>query len=171
MMGKRTAALALVCAGILLCAGCEGRTDKEEPDREASEIQTLLLVTAQDARASVAETERMPFGGLLVEGDGASYTGAFNAVFGGNLEFSFGFCAGDPAAYRRFTFTFASVADPEESFSVIYESIVGDWTGEENGRGRSGVYVKCGEELRTTRYWASEEAEAWQKNKKSLVTK
>ena len=113
MMGKRTAALALVCAGILLCAGCEGRTDKEEPDREASEIQTLLLVTAQDARASVAETERMPFGGLLVEGDGASYTGAFNAVFGGNLEFSFGFCAGDPAAYRRFTFTFASSVDPE----------------------------------------------------------
>ena len=164
MMGKRTAALALVCAGILLCAGCEGRTDKEEPDREASEIQTLLLVTAQDARASVAETERMPFGGLLVEGDGASYTGASNAVFGGNLEFSFGFCAGDPAAYRRFTFTFASVADPEESFSVIYESIVGDWTGEENGRGRSGVYVKCGEELRTTRYWASDEAEAWQNN-------
>ena len=79
-------------------------------------------------------------------------------------EFSFGFCTGDPAAYRRFTFTFASAEDPGESFSVIYESTVGDWTGEENGRGRSGVYVKCGDEFRTTRYWASDEAEAWQNN-------
>lgn len=164
MMGKRTAALALVCAGILLCAGCEGRAGTEGSNDGASDFQTLLLVTAQNAEASVAENERMAAGGLLVEGNGASYMGAFNAVFEGNLEFFFGFCTGDPAAYRRFTFTFASVADPGESFSVIYESTVGDWTGEESCRGRSGVYVKCGEALRTTRYWASDEAEAWQNN-------
>ena len=163
-MGKRTAALALVCAGILLCAGCEGRAGTEGSNDGASDFQTLLLVTAQNAEASVAENERMAAGGLLVEGDGASYTGTFNAVFEGNLEFSFGFCTGDPAAYRRFTFTFASAEDPGESFSVIYESTVGDWTGEESCRGRSGVYVKCGEALRTTRYWASDEAEAWQNN-------
>lgn len=164
MMGKRTAALALVCAGILLCARCEGRAGTEGSNDGASDFQTLLLVTAQNAEASVAENERMAAGGLLVEGNGASYMGAFNAVFEGNLEFFFGFCTGDPAAYRRFTFTFASVADPGESFSVIYESTVGDWTGEESCRGRSGVYVKCGEALRTTRYWASDEAEAWQNN-------
>lgn len=164
MMGKRTAALALVCAGILLCAGCEGRAGTEGSNDGASDFQTLLLVTAQNAEASVAENERMAAGVLLVEGNGASYMGAFNAVFEGNLEFFFGFCTGEPAAYRRFTFTFASVADPGESFSVIYESTVGDWTGEESCRGRSGVYVKCGEALRTTRYWASDEAEAWQNN-------
>lgn len=163
-MGKRMTALMLACAGGLLLTGCEGGAGTGEQNGGASEIQTLLLVTAQNAQASVAENERMAEGGLLVEGDGASYTGAFNAVFEGNLEFSFGFCTGDPAAYRRFTFTFASVSDPEESFSVIYESTVSTWAGEENGRGRSGVYVKCGDELRTTRYWASDEAEAWQNN-------
>ena len=77
----------LACAGGLLLTGCEGGAGTGEQNGGASEFQTLLLVTAQNARASVAETEHMPFGGLLVEGDGASYTGAFNAVFEGNLGF------------------------------------------------------------------------------------
>ena len=159
-MGKRTAAAAcLALAGIICFSGCDFT-----PAEEDAEIATRALVRADGAEVRVAADARMEEDGLLVEGDAASYTGAFNAVFEGNLEFSFGFCRGDPAAYRRFTLTFTSVSDPEKTFSVVYESTVDGWTGEENGRGRSGVYVVCGEEKRTTRYWASEEAEAWQNN-------
>ena len=161
MTGKQTASLLLACAGILLCAGCDGQQAETAPD-----FATVSLVTTENASASAvsAADERMEAGGLLIEGDAASYTGTFNAVFEGNMELSFGFCRGDPAAYRRFTLTVTSAENPEKSFSVVYESTAENWTGEESGRGRSGVYVVCGDQIRTTRYWSSDEPEAWQNN-------
>ena len=161
MARKQTAVLLVACAGIFLCAGCDGRQAET-----ASTIETVSLVTTENASADAvsAADERMEAGGLLIEGNAAFYTGTFNAVFEGNMELSFGFCRGDPAAYRRFTVTVTSTENSEKSFSVVYESTEASWAGEENGRGRSGVYVVCGEEKRTTRYWWSDEPDAWQNN-------
>ena len=161
MTGKQTASLLLACAGILLCAGCGGQQAETAPD-----FATVSLVTTENASASAvsAADERMEAGGLLIEGDDDSYTGTFNAVFEGNMELSFGFCRGDPAAYRRFTLTVTSAENSEKSFSVVYESTAENWTGEESGRGRSGVYVVCGDQIRTTRYWGVDDVEAWQNN-------
>ena len=158
---KQSAVLLVACAGILSCAGCDGQQAETAP-----KINTVSLVTTEFASADAvsAADERMEAGGLLIAGDGAFYTGTFNAVFEGNMELSFGFCRGDPAAYRRFTLTVTSAENPEKSFSVVYESTAENWTGEESGRGRSGVYVVCGDELRTTRYWSSDVPEAWQNN-------
>ena len=77
MTGKQTASLLLACAGILLCAGCDGQQAETAPD-----FATVSLVTTENASASAvsAADERMEAGGLLIEGDDASYTGTFNAV-------------------------------------------------------------------------------------------
>ena len=163
MMGKRAVAAILALFAAFAFAGCAA----DEPTEQAPSIETVSLVTAEGASARVAAAEegRMDKGGLLLEGDGASYSGSFNAVFVGNTELAFGFRRGDPAAYRRLTIEVASAASPSQKFSVVYESVQGDgYWGEANGRGRSGVYVQYGSELRTTRYWASDEAEAWQNN-------
>ena len=163
MKGKQAVAAILACMGVFAFTGCFEESVQEEPPK----FETLSLADSQYASVRVlSEADaRTESGGLLFEGNGAFYTGSFNAVFTGNKEISFGFCRGDPAAYRRFTLTFASASDPSQSFSVIYESSEGDWTGEENGRGRSGAYVKCGDEVRTTRYWQSSDREsAWQAN-------
>ena len=164
MIAKRVAAAVFALAGMLMLAGCEEEPPPVVEEEPQFETRTLAYAEGADVRVMTVADDRMETGGLLVEGDGASYTGGFNAVFQGNMKISFGFCRGGPAAYRRFTLTFASATDPSQTFSVIYQSSEGDWTlpvteeeaaeGKER-RGQSGVYVQCGEEKRTTRYWGN----------------
>ena len=170
MRKQRAAALLLALAAGFCLAGCEEEKPEEEP---APTFETRRLITAQGAAVGVVSTpnERMENGGLLVEGDGVSYTGAFNAVFENDLEISFGFCRGDPAAYRCFTLTFASASDPEKTFSVVYESDAAEaeaWYGEKYDKGCSGVYVMYGEEVRSTRYWKDKGKTEWYHSKENF---
>lgn len=165
MRKRGRAAVLLSCLlGFSLSAGCAAGGDAGQN----TAFWTTDLVSAEGARVSMtsgdAEADKE---GILVQGE-ATYGGSFNAVFEGNTQISFGFCGGDSATYRRFTFIITFESVPAQSFSVVYESTVAAWTGEESARGRSGAYVQYGEELRTSRYWQSDkhatDADAWQSN-------
>ncbi len=164
-MTKRLAAVILAAVLVFVLVSCARVPEPEETEK----IDTVFLLSAEGASVRMADKETdsdaVDESGVLLTGSGETYTGAFNAVFAGNIEIAFGFCRNEPSAYRRFTFTFTSVQDRSRAFSVVYESVQADWTGEAAGRGRSGVYVQWENEVRTTRYWQYENREeAWQNN-------
>lgn len=133
-------------------------------------FETVKLINCEGAIISFVSAKNIEdnvnLDGMLLESE-SSYEGLFNAVFENNFGLTFGFRKGEPAAFRRFTFTFMSVRDSSKNFSVVYESVAANWTGEASGRGCSGVYVKWGDQVRTSSYWRSDpvnDTEAWQNN-------
>lgn len=147
---------ALVGLGTSACGGA-GQENGEPFD-------VLRLVSCEGASvrfAAAGGEDDVALSGILAESD-VPYAGAFNSIFTGDLEITFGFQEDEPVSYRRFTFTFASASQPEKSFSVVYEA---SWTDPAQATGQSGVYVRCGSEVRTTRYWqTADREEAWQSN-------
>ena len=171
-MRKRIAVLLVACIFGLMLSACE-TADINRGDTQAGsgeqQFETLRLFTAEGAAVRMAAADNTEDGvdvsGVLFETSAQTYGGTLSGKFAGNFELLFGFRKGEAVADRRLTITFASLSDAQQVFSVIYES---GWNDPENGRGRSGVYVKYEDEVRTSRYWQSDknltDPDAWQNN-------
>lgn len=157
-MRKRLFSVILAALVGLGTSACGAGQESGEP------FDVLRLVSCEGASvrfAAAGGEDDVALSGILAESD-VPYAGAFNSIFTGDLEITFGFQEDEPVSYRRFTFAFASAVQPEKSFSVVYEA---SWTDPAQATGQSGVYVRCGSEVRTTRYWqTADREEAWQSN-------
>lgn len=169
-MRKKIAVIFLACVFCFAMMSCSAESnDGKQEGEQAQKFKTLDLFTAEGAAVRMTDASSSgnteDLSGVLFECTGEWYRGEFAGVFIGNTAISFGFCQGEDVANRRLTFIFESKDDPQKNFSVIYES---GWTDVKSGRGRSGVYIKYGDQIRTSRYWQSDknatDPNAWQNN-------
>ena len=97
---------ALVGLGTSACGGA-GQENGEPFD-------VLRLVSCEGASvrfAAAGGEDDVALSGILAESD-VPYAGAFNSIFTGDLEITFGFQEDEPVSYRLFTFTFDYAVKP-----------------------------------------------------------